>query len=283
MIDFTMRTPKWRSLLCENNQLAIMVNKASRPNYKAVHILATNFIFEKLGFGDNSMHMKRFSRAVGEKVLKYSHEYGCLDETRVELQWILATLDLAIGSRIANLHSSILEQQQAKQLHNDEPLETVENTGEDTAVALQKKWDHACRKDTKNLINNGAKLQKIIEVHNAATKEQVTALKMTEPCRAFFRDSAGPIVCCLTLHRNGNVYNFLEHHTRSGKIVFSKFFKICLLEKRELHVVGTYQRQQRPGTPHGAVYSAISVTYAPATSKKTENRTSFSLTAPPAH
>jgi hypothetical protein len=70
-----------------------------------------------------------------------------LDETRVELQWILGTLDPAIGSRIANLLSRILEQQQPKQLHIDEPLEIVENTGEDTAVDLPKKWDHACRKE----------------------------------------------------------------------------------------------------------------------------------------
>jgi hypothetical protein len=46
--------------------------------------------------------------------------------------------------------------------------------------------------------------------------------------RAFFKDSAAPIIGCLTLHFNGNVKNFLEHHTRSGKFGFSKFFKICL-------------------------------------------------------
>jgi hypothetical protein len=77
-----------------------------------------------------------------------------------------------------------------------------------------------------NLINNSAKLQKIMEIHDAATKEKIAPSKMTEPCRAFFKDSAGPITCCLTLHFNGNVKNFLEHHTRSGKFGFSKFLKI---------------------------------------------------------
>ncbi len=32
MTDLTMRTPKWRSLYCENNQSAMAVNNASRPN-----------------------------------------------------------------------------------------------------------------------------------------------------------------------------------------------------------------------------------------------------------
>jgi hypothetical protein len=39
-----------------------------------------------MGFDAGQVNLKRFSRAIGEKLLKYIHEYGCLDETRVELQ-----------------------------------------------------------------------------------------------------------------------------------------------------------------------------------------------------
>jgi hypothetical protein len=42
----------------------MVVNNASRPNYKPINILATTLIEQKLGLG----------------VPQYSHEYGCLDE-----------------------------------------------------------------------------------------------------------------------------------------------------------------------------------------------------------
>jgi len=49
---------------------------------------------------------------VWERLLNYSHEYGCLYETRQELQSVLTSLDPAIGSRISRLLGRILEQQQ---------------------------------------------------------------------------------------------------------------------------------------------------------------------------
>jgi hypothetical protein len=61
-------------------------------------------------------------------------------------------------------------------LHIDELLKSVEKTGENRGrycSSTSKKWVHACRKDIKNLINNSAKLQNIIEIHDAATKEQI--------------------------------------------------------------------------------------------------------------
>ncbi len=47
MTDLTMRTPKWRSLYCENHQLAMVVNTASRPHFKPIHILAAIFVEKK--------------------------------------------------------------------------------------------------------------------------------------------------------------------------------------------------------------------------------------------
>jgi hypothetical protein len=75
-----------------------------------------------LGFSEPTLNLKRLSRIIGEKLLKYSHEYGFVDETRVELQRILQTLDPSIGSRITNLHGRILEQQQPHQAQGDEEI-----------------------------------------------------------------------------------------------------------------------------------------------------------------
>jgi hypothetical protein len=84
--DLTMRTPKLRSLYCENHQLAMVLNTASRPHFKHIHILAAIFAEKKMCFDAGQVNLKRFSIAIGEKLLKYSHEYGCLNETKVELQ-----------------------------------------------------------------------------------------------------------------------------------------------------------------------------------------------------
>jgi hypothetical protein len=39
--------------------------------------------------------------------MKYSHQYGCLDDSRNELQQILKPLDATIGCRIARENSVI--------------------------------------------------------------------------------------------------------------------------------------------------------------------------------
>jgi len=110
MNSLTLRTPTWQSLYCEQHQLAMVVNRASRPYFKPIYDLATIFVEKKLGISQTSL--TRCSRAVGEKLMKYSHQYGCLDDSRNELQQILKSLDATIGCRIASLHCRILEEQQ---------------------------------------------------------------------------------------------------------------------------------------------------------------------------
>jgi hypothetical protein len=240
MNSLTLRTPKWRSIYCEQHQLAMVVNNNSRPHFKHIYQLATIFVEKKLGILQQTL--QKCSRAIADKLMKYSHQYGCLDDSRNELQELLKSLDATIGGRIASLHCRILEELQQNmmtgntedkdktndsgntQQHQNEKTVTPDNQ---KRVGSWEKWDHPYRKEIKNLNNNSEKIQKIMEIHDAATKEKITPSKMTEPCRAFFKDSAAPIIGCLTLHFNGNVKNFLEHHTRSGKFGFSKFFKIC--------------------------------------------------------
>jgi hypothetical protein len=65
--------PKWRSINCEQHQF---INCSSRPNSKHVHDLAAAFVHNKLHFGQENI--QRSARAVIEKLLHHSHEYGCL-------------------------------------------------------------------------------------------------------------------------------------------------------------------------------------------------------------
>jgi hypothetical protein len=185
-----------------------------------------------LGFSEPTLNLKRLSRIIGEKLLKYSHEYGFVDETRVELQRILQTLDPSIGSRITNLHGRILEQQQPHQAQGDEEIFIQQPTEESSNFEPNREkrggeWDHLGRKGVKTIQCTTEKVKKILQIHTAVMQEQITAPKMTEACRSFFKDCVGPIANCLTLHFNGNITTFLEHHTKSGKLLFSKFAKIC--------------------------------------------------------
>jgi hypothetical protein len=88
------------------------LNASSRPNFKPIHQLASIFVESKLVCPQQNLY--HHSRVVGDKLLRYSHDYGCLDESRTELQRILAHLDPAVGNRIASLHARILEQRQAE-------------------------------------------------------------------------------------------------------------------------------------------------------------------------
>jgi hypothetical protein len=56
--------------------------------------------------------------------MKYSHQYGCLDDSRNELQQILKPLDATIGCRIASLHCRILEEQQQQLITGDNEQST---------------------------------------------------------------------------------------------------------------------------------------------------------------
>ncbi len=110
MNSLTLRTPKWRSIYCEQHQLAMVVNTNSRPHFKHIYQLATIFVEKKLGIVQKTL--QKCSRAVSDKLMKYSHQYGCLDDSRNELQEILKSLDATMGGRIASLHCRILEELQ---------------------------------------------------------------------------------------------------------------------------------------------------------------------------
>jgi len=104
----------------------MVLNSSLRHNFKPIDQLAATFIEKKLGFTQGNLN--RFSRVISEKLLRYSHEYGCLDESKTELQRILQNLDPSVGSRIARLHSRILEQHLAEaQPHQQPNKETMTN------------------------------------------------------------------------------------------------------------------------------------------------------------
>jgi len=111
--------------------------------------LASIFVHNKLQIGQENI--QRVARAVGEKLLQYSHEYGCLDTAKVEFQKILNTLDATISSRIAQLHGKILDQEKRQTTNSTTQLtqlETDDSTFDlDISSPFAKKkrggeWDH---------------------------------------------------------------------------------------------------------------------------------------------
>jgi hypothetical protein len=50
MNSLTLRTPKWRSIYCEQHQLAMVVNTNSRPHFKHIYQLATIFVKKKIWY-----------------------------------------------------------------------------------------------------------------------------------------------------------------------------------------------------------------------------------------
>jgi len=231
--DVMMRTPKWRSQYCEHHQLAMVLNSSSRHNFKPIDQLAATFVEKKLGFTQGNLN--RFSRAISEKLLRYSHEYGCLDESKTELQRILQNLDPSVGSRIASLHSRILEQHLAEaQPHQQPNKETMTNDDDwekEILDSLKRKrggdWDHPERTTLGTIKNNLPRLKKIIEIHQAAQEEGIVPARMTENCRTFFKEVATPVTNCLQNHFNNNEMAFLGVYTKNGKFVHCKFKRRC--------------------------------------------------------
>jgi hypothetical protein len=101
-------------IVCASSLLSMELNRESRVNFQPIYELAEIFVHSILGAPRNNI-IQHF-RFFGEKLLSYSHEYGYLDETRHELPNVLISLDLAIGSRIARLHSRVtIEKAEATQ------------------------------------------------------------------------------------------------------------------------------------------------------------------------
>lgn len=223
MPDFHLRTPKWKSLYCENHQLARVVNTACRAFFKPLDQLATIFVEDKLGF--KKCNLVKQTRAIGQKLLSYSHEYG------------------VIGMRIASLHGKIVAELHNHEDHRNSCEENVENDeshqtvgrqlcgkGQTTVNGKKKRggtWDHTDRKNIGSIKDNHEKIKCIVAIHAAAATENVSPPNMTEQCRVFFKDCANPIALCLTNHCNGDINAFVQRHQKSGKIAHSKFRTIC--------------------------------------------------------
>ncbi len=62
----------------------MVVDNSSRPNYKPLHELVAIFVHNKLHLGQENK--QRSARAVGGKLLQYSHEYGSKISTAQQLQ-----------------------------------------------------------------------------------------------------------------------------------------------------------------------------------------------------
>ena len=231
--ELSQRTPKWRSLYCENHQLAMALNASSRPNFKPIHQLASIFVESKLVCPQQNLY--HHSRVVGDKLLRYSHDYGCLDESRTELQRILAHLDPAVGNRIATLHARILEQRQAE-IHAEfsQPLQLLsveEQTRENEVQPYKKRrggqWDHPDRTSIGQLKDNMLRLEKIVEIYQLSVEEGIAPKMMTENCCTFFKEMAVPVSNCLCNHFCNDKFAFLERHNQKGKFIHCKFKKRC--------------------------------------------------------
>lgn len=113
MTVLTMRICKWQWISartnCEDYLLIIVVKNSFRPNCKPMQILAAVVC-------ERELNLKRLQRAAWEKLLRYCHEYGCLDQTQVVQQRIS-------GTWIANLCNKILEQQHPKQLQDNTEIQ----------------------------------------------------------------------------------------------------------------------------------------------------------------
>jgi len=97
--------------------------------------------------------------------MKYSHQYGCLDDSRNELQQILKSLDATIGCRIASLHCRILEEQQQQLITGDNEQSTKSGNTQQQQESergniIQKKhnrggeWDHPERSNVGKINDN---------------------------------------------------------------------------------------------------------------------------------
>jgi hypothetical protein len=140
------------------------LNNSSRPNYKPLHELASIFVHNTLQIGQENI--QRAARAVGEKLLQYSHEYGCLDTAKVEFQKILNTLDATISSRITQLHGKILDQEKRQTTRSTTQLETDNFTFDlDISSPFAKKkhggeWDHDDRNNIGKIKDSWEKVKK---------------------------------------------------------------------------------------------------------------------------
>jgi hypothetical protein len=127
MVDLTLYTQKWRSIYYEQPYLTMELNRKSWVNFQPIYELAEIFVHSKQGAPRKIL--SNLAELLGE--ISYNHECGCLDEARQDLPSVLISLDPAIGSRIARLHSRILEQQQSQlkpQLSHE--TETTQQQGE---------------------------------------------------------------------------------------------------------------------------------------------------------
>jgi hypothetical protein len=192
-------------------------------NYIPLNELASIFVHNKLQIGQENI--QRVARAVGEKLLQYSHEYGCLDTAKVEFQKILNTLDATISSRIAQLHGKILDQEKRQTTNSTTQLtqlETDDFTFDlDISSPFAKKkhggeWDHDDRNNIGKIKDSLEKVQEIISIHHASVQEGINPTMVTEPCRSFFKDIATPIVNCLEKHFQNDVLLFINKHSRNG-------------------------------------------------------------------
>ena len=154
MHDAQLSTPKWRSIFCDQHQLAMTLNSASRPFFQPLDKLAAVFLDDKCGFGNNNVTKQ--CRVIGEKILLFSHDYGVIDNYKTELTKVLQTLDPSIANRISTLHGRIIEELEEKINSNTNINTTTVTTATDESVAKaaeppqEKKkrggeWDHEAR------------------------------------------------------------------------------------------------------------------------------------------
>ena len=137
--ELTLRAPKWRSLYCENNQLAMSLNFENRSNYKSLQYLSAFFVREQLGF--RIKDFKKCATSVAAALLKYSHKYGLVTEAKTEINKLLLTLPPEVGSRLSNLiarlNEEIISSFSIQNLHLDNEL--APDLAQETSVLSTKK------------------------------------------------------------------------------------------------------------------------------------------------
>jgi hypothetical protein len=124
-----------------------------------------------LGFTQDKMN--RYSRAISEKLLRCSHEYGCLDESRTELQRILANLEPSWGMQYQAYTLGSWSSTKQNLNHSRSPMQRhsmlVNSPGRRRFWTHYKKcrgvWDHPEGIMVGAIKNNLLQLQKLVEIH----------------------------------------------------------------------------------------------------------------------
>ena len=137
-------TPQWRSLWCQEHQLATSINSVVSPNYQSLSVLAKTLIKTHLNLPNESSWAKSVND-IGDALLKYNISLGLISNPREELTQVLSTLDSTLSGKIGFLVHSIVTELQASsqslvaEVINDTSEVEMDESSSSTVVQNAKK------------------------------------------------------------------------------------------------------------------------------------------------